>query len=208
MTPLLVTEDHPARRRAEAMVRAVYARAFGARIDRFPALMAAVLDERGVPRCAAGLRSTADGLFSERYLSVPAEQSISGAVGRPVPRAAIMEVTTLAAAEAGCALDLVRFAIEHGHRRGMRWGLCTVIAPLRRALAHAGLDLHLLAPASAERVPDPASWGSYYRRDPWVCAIPDPLAGGQVLDLAYSATERRRDVAPRAPAPARAAAGA
>jgi hypothetical protein len=170
----LLGREHPARAGAEQLVRDVYAAAYQARIASFPPLLVAALDDSGRPRCAAGLRTADTGFFSEHYLDAPVEASISACAREPVARSQVLEVTTLAGVEPGLALDVVAFVIAHGRARGMRWGMCTATEPLRRALARAGLALHVLAPAVADRVPDPAQWGSYYRTRPRVCAIADP----------------------------------
>lgn len=175
MDTRLLAGDDPARTRAEQMVRTVYRETYGASIDGFPPLMAAVLDEHGRALCAAGLRDAAIGFFSECYLDVPVETGIAAAAREPVTRDRVLEVTTLAAVHPGLALDLVAFVIEHGRFRGMRFGIFTATAPLRRALARAGLELHALAPATAARVARPRQWGCYYRTRPWVCAVADPL---------------------------------
>jgi len=170
----LLGADHPARTHTEHMIRNVYASTYGALIEAFPPLLVAALNAHGQPLCAAGLRNQRTGFFSECYLDAPVEASISTVAGAPVARGEIIEVTTLAGVAPGLALDLAAFVIAHGRRAGMHWGLFTATAPLRRALTRAGLGTRDLAPARAERVPDAASWGSYYRMRPRVCAVADP----------------------------------
>lgn len=170
----LLRAGHPARAHTERMIRQVYASAYGARLGSFPPLLVAALDARDRPLCAAGLRTQHTGFFSECYLDAPVETSISTMAGEPVARGEVIEVTTLAGVAPGLALDLAAFVIAHARRAGMHWGLFTATAPLRRALARAGLGARDLAPALAERVSDAARWGSYYRTSPRVCAVAAP----------------------------------
>lgn len=170
----LLGAGHPARTRTERMIRHVYASAYGACIDSFPPLLVAALDAHDRPLCAAGLRTEHTGFFSECYLDTPVQTSISSMAGVPVARGEIIEVTTLAGVAPGLALDLAAFVIAHGRRAGMHWGLFTATAPLRRALARAGMGVRDLAPALPERVCDASRWGSYYRTNPRVCAVADP----------------------------------
>lgn len=170
----LLRAGHPARTRTERMIRQVYASAYGARIESFPPLLVAALDAHERPLCAAGLRTADTGFFSECYLDTAVETSISTVADAPVARSEIIEVTTLAGVAPGLALDLAAFVIAHGRRADMHWGLFTATAPLRRALARAGLSARDLAPALAERVCDASCWGSYYRTNPRVCAVADP----------------------------------
>ena len=195
MQTALVTAAHPERTRVEDMVRTVYERVYGARIDSFPPLMAAVLGDDGRALCAAGLRTDGSGFFSECYLDVPVEVGIASAAREPVSRGHVLEVTTLAAAKPGLSLVLVGSVIEHARRQGIRWGMFTATAPLRRALGRAGLTLHQLAPAVASRVPDPAIWGSYYQTRPWVCAVATPRAPFSQADGMTAPASVQRGVA-------------
>ncbi|MCC7046432.1 MAG: thermostable hemolysin [Alphaproteobacteria bacterium] len=169
----LIRRDHPLRPMAEARVRAVYREAYGAKVRGFPDLLAAYVDAAGKPTCVAGVRYGLTDCFSEQYLDGPADVVLSGVDGRPVGRAEILEVTTLVGQRSAESLRLVRSITSLGRSLGMRWGLFTATAKLRRALPRLGMTLVELAPARRDRAAHPEDWGSYYETDPWVCAMSD-----------------------------------
>ncbi|WP_455371944.1 thermostable hemolysin [Limibacillus halophilus] len=169
-----ISPCHPLRTSVETMVRAVYAASYGARIAHFPRRMLAVIGPGDLPLCAAGLRDSESGFFSECYLERSIEAEVSARLRRPVARGEIMEVTTLAAHRTGYAFGLIDCAIRIGRAEGIHWGLCTATAPLRRSMARVGAPLLELCDAEASRVREPEAWGSYYSLDPKVCLLQDP----------------------------------
>ena len=52
----MVLPDHPSRDAAEHCISSIYAHEYGAEVPAFPKRLVAVLDGRGEPLCAAGLR--------------------------------------------------------------------------------------------------------------------------------------------------------
>lgn len=160
-----------ARPRAEEMIRSVYRDRYGARLAGFPDRLAAVLDRKGEPICAAGLRDAECGFFSEIYLDRPVEREIAKLAREPVSRNSILEVTTLAAARPGAAFQLIDYIAANSTRGGMRWGLFTATRPLRHGLLRAGAGFIELKRADRSRVADPCQWGRYYETDPFVCAV-------------------------------------
>lgn len=185
---LTVEPGDAQRQAAEALIGAVYGRAYGARIATFPRRLIALCDHDGAVLCAAGLRLGWDESFSACYLDREISVLIAEATGSDIAPARILEVTTLAGTGHGHALQLVERVRAIGRGMGMACGVFTATAPLRRALRHAGLDVVALVPARRERVADPGAWGNYYDSDPWVCmledrherrhAVPAMLSGG------------------------------
>lgn len=172
MTLILADRHHPQRDRLEAMIRATFLAEYGAHVRRLPDRLMAALGPDGAPRAVAGLRFAADGLFSESYLVDPAESVLSRAIGRPVARERIVEISNLAAPRAGAAVPLIIAAVRYAHAAGADVGLFTATARLRALLRRTHLAAVDLGPARPERLANPAAWGSYYLHDPRVMAAP------------------------------------
>jgi hypothetical protein len=185
MTLQLIRRDHPLRPLAEERARAVYQRSYGATIRSFPELLAAFVDAAGVPTCVAGVRYGLADCFSEQYLDCPIEAVLSELDRRPVARAEILEVTTLVSNRPAESIRLIRAITGLGRSLGMRWGLFTATARLRRALPRLSMPMVELAPARRELVANPEDWGSYYETEPWVCAMSDHAASGPVLPASH-----------------------
>ena len=185
---VLVPRHHPLRAASEACIRTVYEQAFGARDLVLPPLLLARVAPDGDPVCAAGMRTEADGFFSEVYLDMPIEQALARRAGRPVARAAVMEVTTLASLSVDASSAFVRQIAGFGKETGFAWSFFTATGRLRRLLGRLGIPTFVLAKANASRVADPERWGSYYRHAPHVCAV----HGDWVDDDAVQERERPR----------------
>ena len=161
----------PRRRDAEAFVRDVFVRRFGATVQAFaPNLLLLESGERVV--AVAGWRPAAqDALFLERYLDEPIEHEVSRLAGHAVARARIVEVGHLAAGKLGASLDVITTLAEHLHHRGYEWVVFTATRELIGIFARLGLPLPVVAPADPARLGDGASaWGSYYDTGPIVVA--------------------------------------
>ncbi len=139
----------------------------------FPERMAAAFGPDFSPLCAAGIRTEADGFFSERYLHAPIERALSLAGPGPVLREQIIEVTSLASERPGHAFTLIDFIIQLGRVEGRTWGIFTATEKLRRCLTRGGLAFSALATARADLAPNSADWGRYYDSNPMVCAMHD-----------------------------------
>jgi Thermostable hemolysin len=175
---VVVGPSHPLRPRVEACIAAVYERAFGARDLTFPELLIARLDAVEQPIAAAGIRTAADGFFSEAYLDAPIERLLSDRCGVAVARTAIFEVTTLASRRAAATSDFVRRLAALGKCAGFGWSFFTATGRLRLLLRRLGMPVLDLAPADRGRLPDAARWGSYYAHSPLVCAVSGPWPAG------------------------------
>ncbi len=168
---LLVPEIHPLRAASEACIRTVYDRVFGARDIVLPPVLLAWIGADGRPLCAAGVRTAADGFFSETYLNLPVERALQRRCGRPVARATVIEVTTLASRNAEASIRFVREIAQFAREAGFMWSLFTATARLRRLLNDLGIPMFVLAEADSGCVAEPEKWGSYYRHAPQVCAV-------------------------------------
>jgi len=175
MPSFIASRGHPARSAAEALIRTVYGLHYGAEIASFPALLAVSTDDHGRVVCASGLRTPADGFFSEVYLTSPVEESIGSSTFRPVDRHAIFEVTTLASRSPGATMAFIRDIVGFGAEAGFVWSFFTVTRRLHAAVERLGLQPIMLAHAEPSRLADSASWGSYYDHRPRVCAVERPL---------------------------------
>lgn len=171
MSTLLIDRHHPLRDRIERAMRAVFLAEYGAHLAHLPDTVIASLDRRGGTMAAAGLRFTADGLFSEAYLDRPAEILMARAFARPVERERIVEISNLAAPRPGAALPLVAAAIRHCRSLGIEFGLFTATARLRELLRRCGLAAADFGAARPERLPGASAWGSYYHHEPRVLAV-------------------------------------
>lgn len=169
----LLPAGHPVRPAAEALIQSVYADAFGATVRHFPRLLVATLDWDGHPVCAAGLRTTGDGFFSEAYLDQPVERALSAHTGRHVHRARVFEVTTLASRRADLSPAFVHQIALLGETQGFEWCFFTATERLRRLLRRLKLPITTLGAADPARIADAAAWGRYYASAPVVCAADD-----------------------------------
>ncbi len=146
---LLVPEIHPLRAASEACIRTVYDRVFGARDIVLPPVLLAWIGADGRPLCAAGVRTAADGFFSETYLNLPVERALQRRCGRPVARATVIEVTTLASRNAEASIRFVREIAQFAREAGFMWSLFTATARLRRLLNDLGIPMFVLAEADS-----------------------------------------------------------
>lgn len=166
----------PERAVTEAHLSAVYRETYGATLPSFAPLLVSVRDARGRVLAAAGLRTAADGFFSSVYLDDPLDVRLAALSGQPVAAETILEVVTLASASPFPVLPLIDGIIGWGRAHGMRWGVFTATAALRRLLQRSGMACLELGAARPERLEGADAWGSYYRGDPRICAFRDTSA--------------------------------
>ncbi len=115
-------------------------------------------------------RADGEPLFLERYLDEPVEQAVGAALGRPVARSGIVEIGNFAADNALVMLELWGCAANDLAVRG-EVAVATLTAHLRQVFRRIGLPFVSLGPARAGPIGARAhDWGSYYDKDPEVCA--------------------------------------
>jgi hypothetical protein len=138
-------------------------------------------------------RAGAEPLFLERYLDEPVEAAIARAMGRRCTRREIVEIGNFAADDALAMLDLWGSAANDlGH--DSEFAVATLTAPLRRIFARIGIPVHVLAPATVDRLGDTdGDWGTYYAQDPQVCV--GLIAEGQRAIAAWRQRPSARKVA-------------
>jgi len=129
-----------------------------------------ILDKHGAISCAAGLRSSEDGFFSESYLGSSIETMLTRLSGEDVRRESIFEVSTFASREPNSVNSFTNPIIEYGDAAGFDWAFFTLTRRLRLLLERIGLELTPLGPADISRVSDSSAWGRYYEKDPKVFA--------------------------------------
>jgi hypothetical protein len=168
---VIVRPFHHLRPQVEACISDVYARAFGARGLVFPRRLIALLDDAGRPICAAGLRTPAEEFFSEIYLDSPIDELLRAAIGRPVHRCQIFEITTLASRSAEISPLFIRQLALLGKIAGFEWSFFTATARLRLLLSQLGIPFTQLEAADPARLANADSWGRYYTQAPIVCAV-------------------------------------
>lgn len=190
MTLILADRSHPDRDRLECAVRDVFRAEFNAHVPDFPNHLIAALGPNREPRAVAGLRFAADGLFSEVYLDGSIEAVLTPIFGRRIDRTQVVEFSSLAAPEPGATLPLMVAAIRFALAAGAGYGLFTATDRLHTLLARTGLAIVDLGPARAERLPNAAAWGDYYRHDPHVLAV-----AAEALPAAFAIATRPAQVA-------------
>jgi Thermostable hemolysin len=181
MAALVVPEYHRLRAKAERFIREVYDEEYGARLDAFPPVLLVDVNSQCEILCAAGVRSCADGFFSERYLDDPIETTLARVCGRAVARQRIFETSTFASRSPRSVPNFVSQIIDYGEAGGFEWSFFTLTHRLSALLSRLGLELTPLGPADPARIENASAWGSYYQRKPQVYAV---NRGSQTASLA------------------------
>lgn len=170
MTFLVITERHCLRAKAERLIRDVYEKEYGAKLDSFPRVLLAAIDVQGEILCAVGFRDCNDGFFSECYLGLSIESELARIGGLLVTRERIFEFSTFASRRPTAIPKFLDDAIHFAETSGYEWGFFTLTRGLRQILDRFGLKLRFLGVAEATRIDDANAWGRYYEEDPQVYA--------------------------------------
>jgi len=166
----VIPTGHVNRTAVEQFIREIFQNAYGAELQSFyPTLLSFHSDNR--QRAAVGYR---DGsirpLFSEQYLTRPADELIGAQTGELIAREQLVEVGNLALAGPGEARWVIAAVTLYLYELGYRWVLFTAVRPLFNAFQRLGLNPIQLAEADAGQLPDNGrSWGRYYEARPMVC---------------------------------------
>jgi hypothetical protein len=163
--------DHPSRPIVSRFIRATYLLSYDARIANLPNTLLALVDKEDKVHAAAGLRDASEPFFSEHYLDLPVETLLSELSRRRVARSAVVEVSCLASRSPAVSANFMRELVFHGEELGYDWAFFTATSRLEKLLRRIRLPLLNLGAASADRVPSPEIWGSYYQTDPRVLAF-------------------------------------
>jgi hypothetical protein len=187
MTLIEVGRSNRVRSAVEDEIRKLYWDRYAARLSSFPDTLIAAVGPSGNVECAAGIRFGCEGLFSEGYLDLPVEQTLSRRFGRPVHRDGVVEVCNLAATKSGRSLTFIRRVIEFVDMADAEWAIFTATRALRTLIQRGGLNMMELAHAERRRVKNPDDWGNYYDHDPRVMAVSHAMVFGQKHPGAASA---------------------
>lgn len=140
-----------------------------------PSRLVITTTRTGEVACATGIRCHEENFFSQQYLDAPVSDLIARQTGLQVAPQDILEVGALACGSPFSAYPTLKAVFHWGRARGIRWGVFTATAEVRRLIQRARITPLMLARADASRVRDPSQWGDYYAHDPWVCAFCDPM---------------------------------
>src|SRR5208283_1288336 len=171
MAALVISEHHRLRDKAERFIREAYKEEYGARLRAFPRRLLVEIDHQGEILCAAGLRTSADGFFSERYLDTTVEQALTRFQGHPVARNRIFETSTFASRSPRAVPLFIGQIIDWGETSGFEWSFFTITRRLSTLLDRLGLELAPLGRADPARIENADLWGSYYDQEPRVYAV-------------------------------------
>ncbi|HVI55998.1 MAG TPA: thermostable hemolysin [Luteibacter sp.] len=166
----VVDGRHPDRAQAEAFVHRIFERRYGADVKAFhPTLL--TFRDHAQYRAVVGFRGGLEGtLFSEQYLSSPAQHMIADRLGVQIERDQLVEVGHLALEKPGDTRWAISAATQHLHARGYRWVLFTATRVLFNTFQRLGLRPIVLTSARASRLTDGGRhWGDYYHTKPVVC---------------------------------------
>lgn len=169
----------PLRGQLEAFVHNRFADTYGANIRHYmPQLLG--IRQNGALQAVVGLRpASANPLFLEQYLDLPACTQIRLRSGMPLQREHMVEVGNLAALAPGAARVLIIALTHYLAAQGFTWVVFTGTAMLLNSfqrLALSPIDLGVADPARLGE--QQAEWGNYYATQPRVMAgyIPEGLA--------------------------------
>ena len=170
---------HECRSAVEKFIRERFFEHYGAHIQHFMPCLLALVDDDGILRGAAGLRSAASGpLFLERYLARPIEQEILLRNGRVLNRNEIVEVGNFGTLAPGSARVLIVALTDLLVAQGFRWICFTGTPMLINSFQRLGLSPLCVGQARPECLGDEvADWGTYYQTNPKVMV--GEIMGGQ-----------------------------
>ena len=188
METFIVTPGDPGRIEVEHFIRKTYRDEYGAVLSEFPALIMAAFNGHGQIAAAAGIRSEADGFFSEAYLDHPIEALLTALCDSKVERREIFEVTSLASREPRKTAAFIDAIVRYGMLHGFQWSFFTLTLRLRQLLDRLGLDLAFLGSADRFRIRNHQSWGTYYAAEPGVFAIRSPARSKDLSTVCKRAT--------------------
>lgn len=185
--------DCPGRLDAENHIRSIYKIIYGADVQDFAPLLVTARNADNQIMCAAGIRTSQDQFFSDRYLDSDLAIAVRAKSGIDTPKSKIMEITSLASNTPFPVLPMLDAMIEWGRANGMTCGVFTATRPLRRLLKRTGLSYIELAAADISKIAHAEKWGSYYEFDPRVCAFCEVAADPMTLSPRPRTAELRSE---------------
>lgn len=167
----IICRGDDAAEEARKYIADIYYKNYGATISPDPDIIIASRNkETAVLIACTGISfvSSAQPLFSERYLSAPLDETILQKTGLKLARHQVVEIGSLASDNPNAAADLIRLMPIIAWFMGSKAILCTSTRRLRKLLAFHQVPFCTLSEASPEKLsPDMrASWGTYYAQAP------------------------------------------
>ena len=166
--------DPVTRNQVRDFIRKQFAFHFGADATIEPPVLIGVWNMQGELVGALGLRTAADGFFSQHYLAQPLDEVMSATLGVPIRDTDIVEVVHLAVAGPAIITPLLEqladFLSDNSPgKRGFRYLVCTATRCLQRFFVRRGWSITTLAMAEPQALgADAAAWGEYYAQAPAV----------------------------------------
>jgi len=165
---------HRDRDQAEAFIREVFAKKYGAHVASFmPHLIRLCYDKNGACYSVAGYKEAVSGsLFVEQYLRQSVDYELSHKIGQTVHRDVIVEVGNLAEAGPGGGRDAIIALVSFLFGAGYQWGVVTAVPQLANGFRRLGLKYVELGVADPDKLsPEQrVAWGSYYDHKPMIRA--------------------------------------
>lgn len=155
---------------AEAAVKNIFRKAYGADINEFSPMLLCAQQQDQIDtviglRCAQGNQ-----LFLESYLDLPIEEVIYQQCKIEVPRDSLVELGNLVAQRSGSSRQLfitLAFALEAAE---VQWACFTATGQVKQLLRKLRLNPIELCKAQQRAViGGDSSWGGYYDQSPTVC---------------------------------------
>jgi hypothetical protein len=155
----------------EDAIRKLYRKRYDAVLSSFAQTIVVELNPSGAVECAAGIRFGNEAFFSECYLDLPIEQVLGDHLANVIHRDCVVEVCHLAGTGSGRSLPFIQKLIELLRTMDTEWAIFTATRPLRTLLQRERLAMIELGRADRSRVPNPDSWGNYFKHDPRIMAV-------------------------------------
>jgi hypothetical protein len=126
------------RAQVERLIRTIFWERFTAQPGLLPQTLVADVCGAGTVECAAGIRYSNHGFFSEWYLNQPVEVALRFRTGQIADRTRVVEVCNLVARRPGSSLPFVRSIIEFAEAADVDWPSSRPRTPFGRYLRGAG----------------------------------------------------------------------
>jgi len=171
---LMEAVDDDAHRQVQQFIGEQFRSHYAAEVpDDTPRLLC-IFDKQGELTAAFGIRTRADGFFSEHYLGAPLETALLRKTGEHFDQTRVVEVGHFAIAGRRAFAGIVPLMAEGLSRLGFEHVVCTATRCLVRYFARRYLTPMILTEARVSDLPESqrTRWGSYYLADPAVAFGP------------------------------------
>lgn len=118
---------------------------------------------------ALGLRTHAQGFFSQKYLEQSLVQVMQEVLVRDIETTEVVEVVHLAVESPAIITPLLEALADHLSDKGFRYLVCTATRCLQRFFRKRGWSITTLSKAEPAALgAEAAAWGTYYAQEPAV----------------------------------------